>query len=475
MVAGLVALLTGVLRAPPAAPDDARLTFRYAARLATGHGYTFNDHEHVFGASNGLYTFLLAALRWAGVDLDHAAIAIGVVALAVAVGAAAWLARSLAGPLAGWLTATLLLVIVSYWDNAISGMEAGVSSALGLLAVCCARRERDVAAGVLVGLALFNKFDAVLLALALGGASIWVRRRVPWRTAVAAGLTVAPYLVFCATWFHTLIPQSARAKLGGSADDPSYRHFDPFWMLSRIEYALPCAPAAAVATWQARRRSASPDPGARVAVLTLAGWAVLHLAVFSSIDLGAPWPWYVTVTVPPIVVLGTLPAGPWLTRTAQRCWEARTRLLPVGVAEARRSLLVTAVTAGVLVSLGVNTIDSVKLQIEGEKPHLWEHRMEQASTWVRDHGRVTDVVDAQCWGTVPYELLTNPVVDPCRLNGLRPLGPAAWTFRWTAEPTDGRWPAVAGFCAVTSFGRPPENSLVVYHRAGGGPPCRPRA
>src|SRR5690349_13105104 len=52
LIGGLVAWTTR----PALALDDAAISFRYAERLATGKGLTYNDGEHVLGASSGLHT-----------------------------------------------------------------------------------------------------------------------------------------------------------------------------------------------------------------------------------------------------------------------------------------------------------------------------------------------------------------------------------------------------------------------------------
>jgi arabinofuranosyltransferase len=58
---------------PNVLTDVAVISFRYADRIVAGHGFTYNDHEHVQGASNPLYTLLLAILHGAGMDLELAA------------------------------------------------------------------------------------------------------------------------------------------------------------------------------------------------------------------------------------------------------------------------------------------------------------------------------------------------------------------------------------------------------------------
>src|SRR5687768_8791703 len=50
--------------------DDAFITYRYAARLATGHGLTYNDGEKILGTSTPGYALLLA-LPAAVIGTEH--------------------------------------------------------------------------------------------------------------------------------------------------------------------------------------------------------------------------------------------------------------------------------------------------------------------------------------------------------------------------------------------------------------------
>jgi hypothetical protein len=50
--------------------DDAFITYRYAARLATGHGLTYNDGERILGTSTPGYAMLLA-LPAVVIGIDH--------------------------------------------------------------------------------------------------------------------------------------------------------------------------------------------------------------------------------------------------------------------------------------------------------------------------------------------------------------------------------------------------------------------
>ena len=77
-VGGILALALAVrVWFGPHLRDDAYITFRYALRLAGGHGFTFNDGERVLGTTTPLYTVILAGLARFGQDPGASALIIG--------------------------------------------------------------------------------------------------------------------------------------------------------------------------------------------------------------------------------------------------------------------------------------------------------------------------------------------------------------------------------------------------------------
>jgi len=82
----LVALAVAVrLIYGPNIRDDAYITLRYAANLASGYGFVYNPGEAVLGTSTPLYTLFLAGLKAAGLDPIGAAVALGVMSDAAAI------------------------------------------------------------------------------------------------------------------------------------------------------------------------------------------------------------------------------------------------------------------------------------------------------------------------------------------------------------------------------------------------------
>src|SRR5215208_6707822 len=73
LLLGALAAVVGFALQPNVLVDDAAISFRYADRIVAGHGFTYNDHERVLGASNPLWTLLLSLLHAVGINQELAA------------------------------------------------------------------------------------------------------------------------------------------------------------------------------------------------------------------------------------------------------------------------------------------------------------------------------------------------------------------------------------------------------------------
>lgn len=193
--------------------EDAYITYRYADNLARGVGFVFNPGERVLGTSTPLFTLLLAALRTVGCDVPAAGAAIYAAGLAAAALAGAWVLRRYGH---GNLAAVYAVAVL--WGAGHSfkyfGMETTLHAALLLAAVTAALRELPVTTGVLLGLAFLTRYDAFLLVAPLFVTLGIARRRVPWRTCLAAAAVALPWLVFAYAYFGSVMPNTLAAKTG---------------------------------------------------------------------------------------------------------------------------------------------------------------------------------------------------------------------------------------------------------------------
>lgn len=437
LAAGLAAGLVAWATRPAVALDDAAITFRYAERLATGRGLTYTDGSTVLGASSPLHLLALALGRWAGIAVPTVAVGLGVAGTAVAAALIAWIARSATGTLAAVVAVALFTLSPVRW-YATGGLESATLVCLALGALAAFQARREVAAGVLLGLALLAKLDAATLGVALVAAAVAVDRRAPSRLVAAAGAVVVPWFAW-ATWrFGAPWPQSLAAKASGSADGPGYR-WDPTWPLRPGRRALPAAAGGLLAL---RWDRGAPDAWRiRVAV---ALWALLAAAAASLAPLGAPYPWYLVPALTAVALLG----GDGAERAWRRLRQGSTSG-PRGRAVAALVIVLVALSgtwmarqalAEVADGRAVGPAEALALDLRTAGAHL---EAEHPGARVRS-----------CFGWVAYAAPSAVIVDPCGIN---------------AEPAERG--ADAPFEVVLDDGsvpspRPGTCELARFHRAG---------
>ncbi len=225
--------------------DDFYITYRYAENLARGSGFVYNPGERVFGLSDpglGLVLALLHLVTRAPVD---------------------WLASALFG---GALAGAALLLLKEgadcgrFWETILGGSLVVTSSLLwanqgaaapmtllALLAAAALADRRPWSAGILAGLAVWIRPDAgfgvVILLLLL----LLEKRRLPWKTGLAAAAVIALGLLFAWGWFGAMLPGTlgAKVEMARATPDaaagaegfwrrgatPLERHLGPAWLL----------------------------------------------------------------------------------------------------------------------------------------------------------------------------------------------------------------------------------------------------
>jgi hypothetical protein len=272
-----------------------------------------------------------------------------------------------------------------------------------VLVVAALLRERDVLAGVLLGLAVWNKIDAGLLAAAVAGAVLVVQRRFPWRVAAAAVLTVLPWTVFATIYFGSPVPNSFTAKLGHEEAGPG-GGTDGTWILDFLaaDWRWPLVALGAVATVAAFRGPLRN----RVAVLALGGWFVMHALAYSLIDLGEPYPWYPTVLIPPLAVLGAAAL-------------ARLAAVRARPAVAVAALAALAFTFALSLEAGRDALRSGYPLTPFE---AFDTDRRLAGAWVERHGAPGEVIRT-FFGWPAFEAPSHPINDMSLLNSKRMLRP----------------------------------------------------
>jgi arabinofuranosyltransferase len=382
-------------------PDDFFITYRYALNLAHGHGFVFNPGERVFGTTDPGLGLLLGALCYvtrAPVPL------IGTVVFSSSlVGIAAILL--LEGRRRGYVIETILggslLMASSYvWGN--HGAAAPLALLLLLLAARLAE-QRMTAAGVLAGIAVWVRPDAVL-GVALLALILWRGKRVPWRFAVAAGCVIAAGAGLAWLYFGSPLPNTLGAKLDmatAAADSwsgmrfwrrasvPISRHFGGEWPAVLI--------AAACGGWPLATRAGRP--GLLLALFGLALAAAYPL-------LGVPFfSWYILPCLIAAIYGLAFFAG------AVGGWLAARTPHPQGIR--------AAVAVGLFVLLAFTTLRTSWWFFRGAAPvpHMLSYR--RGAEWIKTHSAAGDSIAYVEIGAIGY-YSERPILD---LMGL--VSPAA--------------------------------------------------
>ncbi|HVQ39679.1 MAG TPA: hypothetical protein VMS31_19220, partial [Pyrinomonadaceae bacterium] len=124
--------------------------------------------------------------------------------------------------------------------------------------------------------------------------------------------TVMPWALFAFFYFGSPIPHSFIAKI--YLQDSPVKNFDHSWIWkfllsdNRIIFGM-----VAFVSLAFLRGYKSNE---RLAVVTLFSWFLFHVLAFSLMSLGDYYPWYLTVLVPPIIILSCAFAGQLATRNS---------------------------------------------------------------------------------------------------------------------------------------------------------------
>jgi hypothetical protein len=199
--------------------DDTLINLCYSGNLAAGYGPVFNPGEHVEGFTTPAWVFLIGGLHRLGAPLLGTAHVLGIAAGSLTVVATGLVAARLAprlGVRAGALAALLVALHpgVLFWTA--SGMETAAVMLVILLAfVVSSRTGNPGLAGLVCGIAIVTRPEAVLFTAGLGAAILYregVRAAVHF--AIAPLLLGGALEVFRLAYFGVPLPNTFYAKVG---------------------------------------------------------------------------------------------------------------------------------------------------------------------------------------------------------------------------------------------------------------------
>ncbi len=268
--------------------EDAYISLRYAENLANGLGLVYNPGQRVFGASTPLYVLFLSGLTYIGAP----ALTVAKFFAVMADGATLWLWGRFLLRRTGRAEAVLFLGLLFGLSPlmvqvGVSGMETAFALLLLTLVLLggieAGAEERPLAVGIPLGLLALVRPEGALAGLVVVGLHFRNTGRLPWRTALIAGLLVLPWLVSATLYYGTPVPHSIPAKAAAynlHRPSPLPNLWDTLSQLAPIRgpwsrwlvtlVLLPCLLRGVVEAWRDSRLRALP-------LLFFAWWAYLVL------------------------------------------------------------------------------------------------------------------------------------------------------------------------------------------------------
>jgi hypothetical protein len=199
--------------------DDGYITLRYAANIAQGRGFVYNEGEPVWGTTTPLFALILSVpARFFGVAvLESCALLIGIAASIVFWCFLAVIFEGQKVPRTIGIPILLLVMFYpAYFENSLSGMETPLILALMAASLWCYCNDRPFLLGILAALLLLARIDT-LVWIGILGLAFLLRHVRTNRTAILRSLftfviVALPWHVYAYLTFHSLIPQSLVGK-----------------------------------------------------------------------------------------------------------------------------------------------------------------------------------------------------------------------------------------------------------------------
>ena len=199
--------------------DDAYISFRYAENLARHGAQEFNLGERVEGFTNFLWTVTLGGLLSLGAPPEIASRVLSALLGAATLLLTLRLARR-SDPTSLQLVAPALLAALpgfAAWSS--GGLETALFTALGLLGVALALRDRFAAAGVVLALASMTRPEGALLFAAAATAELLYGRRPSFRFYAAFLVPFAAFYAWRFWYYGHPFPNTfyIKAAVGGTS------------------------------------------------------------------------------------------------------------------------------------------------------------------------------------------------------------------------------------------------------------------
>ena len=192
--------------------DDALITFRYAENLAAGNGFVYNVGEHILGTTSPLFTVLLASLKYLGVAVPHAAMAVSNLFALLTSYCLLRFAERCGLSRLSFLPALIYALYPRSIVSDICGLETAVFTSMLVVAFYLLFSRRYFAAVIAASLACLTRPEGAALLLIVLGVAAYERAPRFWLVAAAPLTLVGGWSIFSIEYFGTIIPNSTTAK-----------------------------------------------------------------------------------------------------------------------------------------------------------------------------------------------------------------------------------------------------------------------
>ena len=212
--------------------DDAFITYRYAANIASGKGFVFNPEERVQGASSPLYTLVLAAIGFllGPQSIPVASKMIGSISEVISF-VLLWKILKGLSLNARFVACVLIAMYPKVVLVDISGMEASITVLLMILsAYYITYNVKPSIALVLLGVLLVTRLDSIAWVIVCIFWMVWDGLKVSWKAMAASIVPFAGWMMFSWVYFGSFLPHSAIAKRVSWSS--FYPLFDPLRVLA---------------------------------------------------------------------------------------------------------------------------------------------------------------------------------------------------------------------------------------------------
>ncbi len=196
--------------------DDSFITYQFSRNLVDYGQFVFNPGERVLATSTPLFALLLTPFYLMNGDLFYVAPVLNIVFDCLIAFFAYRVIRKIFPhqPLIifAWFA---LLYFADYraLRSSAGGMETSFYVWLILLMIWLALRESWILAGIVGGLLFMTRPDGVLITGVVFLYYLVQKRQIPFRSAIACALTIAPWLIFAVIYYGNPIPSGVWAKI----------------------------------------------------------------------------------------------------------------------------------------------------------------------------------------------------------------------------------------------------------------------